>query len=299
MAADILLEGGIVAYPTDTLYGLAVDPLQDAAVARLYEAKGRDAGIGIPLIAARSLRPGSSAVFRGPDMVLARAFWPGPLTLVLRSRDRLSQRISSGGRTIAIRVPAHPVATSLADRFGVLYHGDEREPVGAACGCVCRRGGRDTLVGDRSAPRRRPSPWRTAVDDRRGARKTDRALVRAGSIAWERVLRSLDDADGSGNARRWWRLVSGPSRTIRSRTFPRRARRSRQRCRRVGRPQRAAGSAQAGSRDVPRQRESRNARGFVRREPRRMSSSSTTSLRRPSCGTSRQRSNARSSIARS
>ena len=191
MAADILLEGGIVAYPTDTLYGLAVDPLQDAAVARLYEAKGRDAGIGIPLIASSLSQARKFGVFSRPDMVLARAFWPGPLTLVLRSRDRLSKRISSGGRTIAIRVPAHPVATSLADRLGSCITATSAnrsgQPAAASADEVAATlsSAIDLLLDGGPAPGGPPS---TIVE----VGKDGPRLVRAGSIAWERVLRSLE-----------------------------------------------------------------------------------------------------------
>ena len=82
-AADVLRRGGIVAYPTDTFYGLAVDPRRDDAVARLYAAKGRDASMAIPLIAASLAQAEEAAVVGDRELRLARAFWPGPLTIVM------------------------------------------------------------------------------------------------------------------------------------------------------------------------------------------------------------------------
>ena len=119
-AARILAEGGLVAFPTETVYGLGADAANPAAIARLYQAKGRPAFN--PLIAhvgdiaaARQI-----ARFDAPAMALAEAFWPGPLTLVLpKTPDcAVADLATAGLDTVAIRIPAHPVAREILREFG-------------------------------------------------------------------------------------------------------------------------------------------------------------------------------------
>jgi L-threonylcarbamoyladenylate synthase len=190
-AADLLRDGAIVAYPTDTLYGLAVDPRQNDAVDRLYTAKGRDAGVGIPLIAGSLAQAQEVALFGPKDVVLAQAFWPGPLTLVLRSRGMLSDRISADGRTVAIRVPAHPVARLLADSLACCITATSANLSGHPAAATADEAAAslstsiDLLLDGGPAPGGPPS---TIVEiATHGPR-----LVRAGSVAWERVIKSLE-----------------------------------------------------------------------------------------------------------
>src|SRR5262245_4583857 len=82
-AVEALRRGGIVAYPTDTLYGLAVDPRSDAAVERLFRVKGRDQSSAIPLIAATTEQAGETGRFGFLATRLAGEFWPGPLSIVV------------------------------------------------------------------------------------------------------------------------------------------------------------------------------------------------------------------------
>lgn len=119
-AAALLREGGLVAFPTETVYGLGGDARSDMAVARIFEAKGRPRFN--PLIAhlpdvaaARAV-----AVFDDRAERLASAFWPGPLTLVLPLRvgAGVSPLVTAGRDTVAVRVPAHPVAQALLAAFG-------------------------------------------------------------------------------------------------------------------------------------------------------------------------------------
>jgi L-threonylcarbamoyladenylate synthase len=119
-AAAILRAGGLVAFPTETVYGLGADAGDDRAVARIFEAKGRPSFnpliVHVPnLEEARRL-----AAFDAEAERLAHAFWPGPLTLVLPLRPgaRLSPLVSAGLPTAAIRVPAHPLAQALLAAFG-------------------------------------------------------------------------------------------------------------------------------------------------------------------------------------
>ncbi|MEO1101450.1 MAG: L-threonylcarbamoyladenylate synthase, partial [Pseudomonadota bacterium] len=120
LAADALKRGGLVAMPTETVYGLAADATSDSAVAALYEAKGRPRFN--PLIAhVASLEAAAmQAVLSDEALVLAAAFWPGPLTLVLPVSESCTvcDLARAGLDTIAIRMPAHPVARALLKAFG-------------------------------------------------------------------------------------------------------------------------------------------------------------------------------------
>lgn len=119
-ALDILGRGGLVAFPTETVYGLGADATQDLTVARIYAAKGRPQFN--PLIA-HVLDVEAAfelAEFPGDALKLAARFWPGPLTLVLprRSPCPVSMLASAGLPSLALRVPAHPMALELLREFG-------------------------------------------------------------------------------------------------------------------------------------------------------------------------------------
>ena len=120
-AATCLRAGGLVAMPTETVYGLAADATSDAAVAAIYAAKERPA-IN-PLIAhVLSIEAAREHGFFGADAeTLARAFWPGPLTLVLpvASASRISLLARAGLDTVAIRAPSHETARALIEAAGV------------------------------------------------------------------------------------------------------------------------------------------------------------------------------------
>jgi L-threonylcarbamoyladenylate synthase len=119
-AARCLAGGGLVAFPTETVYGLGADATNAAAIARLYEAKGRPSFN--PLIAhVRDLGAAERiARFDEKAIALASAFWPGPLTLVLsKTKDcPVADLATAGLETIAIRVPAHPLARDILRAFG-------------------------------------------------------------------------------------------------------------------------------------------------------------------------------------
>ncbi len=119
-AAQALRAGGLVAFPTETVYGLGADAANGEAVARLYAAKGRPAFN--PLIAhvASLAAAREIAEFDSNASTLAEAFWPGPLTLVLRRSGpaKVSELALAGLDTIAVRVPAHPVAHAILEAFG-------------------------------------------------------------------------------------------------------------------------------------------------------------------------------------
>jgi L-threonylcarbamoyladenylate synthase len=119
-ARHALAEGGLVAFPTETVYGLGADATNANAIARLYQAKGRPAFN--PLIShvgdlAAARRIGR---FDATALALADAFWPGPLTLVLPKTDdcAVAELATAGLETIAIRIPSHPIARAILRAFG-------------------------------------------------------------------------------------------------------------------------------------------------------------------------------------
>ncbi|NBD28748.1 MAG: threonylcarbamoyl-AMP synthase [Alphaproteobacteria bacterium] len=121
-AAALLATGGLVAIPTETVYGLAVDATDDAAVARLYRAKGRPSFNPL-IVHVAGLDEARALVEMPPDAErLAQAFWPGALTLVLplRPESGISPLVTAGLDTLAVRVPAHPLAQGLLRRTGPL-----------------------------------------------------------------------------------------------------------------------------------------------------------------------------------
>jgi len=187
-AVSALQAGRIVAYPTDTLYGLAVDPRHPSGVQDLFDVKGRDRSQAIPLIAADASQA----------QMLARAWtplaerlslrgWPGPLTLVVAAAPSLPAELLGGRDTVAVRVPdaafarslawalGHPITSTSANRSG--------QPAARTAEAVAKTlGGALALVIDGG-----PSPVTipsTIVD----VTGDTPILVRAGAVPWERVL---------------------------------------------------------------------------------------------------------------
>jgi L-threonylcarbamoyladenylate synthase len=119
-AAAVLRAGGLVAFPTETVYGLGASALDEAAVRRIFAAKGRPAAnpLIVHLAGAEEAR---RVVGDWPELAarLAERFWPGPLTLVLPRGPAVPAVVAAGGPTVAVRVPAHPVARELIRRAGV------------------------------------------------------------------------------------------------------------------------------------------------------------------------------------
>lgn len=119
-AAEVLRAGGLVAFPTETVYGLGAHALDERAVARIYAAKGRPAYN--PLIAHVADADAARALVSAWPLaaeLLARAFWPGPLTLVLPKRALVPDAITAGLPDVAVRVPGHPVALALLRAAGI------------------------------------------------------------------------------------------------------------------------------------------------------------------------------------
>jgi L-threonylcarbamoyladenylate synthase len=119
-AAAILRRGGLVAFPTETVYGLGANALDTAAVRRIFEVKQRPATS--PLIvhaASETMARAYAAVWSPAARDLARRFWPGPLTLVVPKKPVIPDIVTAGLATVGLRVPAHPVAIALIRAAGV------------------------------------------------------------------------------------------------------------------------------------------------------------------------------------
>jgi L-threonylcarbamoyladenylate synthase len=119
LALEMLATGQVVAFPTDTLYGLGADPWETAAVEQLFVAKGRDYGKPIVLLVAGMehlwrVVPGLPPVAQA----LASAFWPGPLTIVVPRHPNLPDIVTAGGPTVGLRVPDHPWTLRLLAAAG-------------------------------------------------------------------------------------------------------------------------------------------------------------------------------------
>lgn len=121
VAIDALMDGQIVGVPTDTVYGLAVNPFVPGATGKIFEAKRRPRGVVLPLLVtdveqARELTTDLPA----EASVLMERFWPGPLTLVLRRRPGLDLDLGEEGATVGVRSPQHPVPLALCAKVGPL-----------------------------------------------------------------------------------------------------------------------------------------------------------------------------------
>ena len=187
-ATAVLQAGGVVAYPTDTLYGLAVDPRLQRGVDDLFDIKGRDRSQAIPLIAADQ----SQAQMLAADWTplaerIARHAWPGPVTLVVAAAPSVPRELLGGRDTVAVRVPdaalarslawslGHPITSTSANRSGQPAARDA-DTIVATLGRVVAM-----VIDAGASPRTTPS---TIVDVRGSAP----LLVRAGAVPWERVL---------------------------------------------------------------------------------------------------------------
>ncbi len=118
-AAEIIKQGGLVAFPTETVYGLGADGLNSIAVAKIFEAKKRPAFNPLILhIADKSWLKKFSGIKNEKVDLLINKFWPGPLTLVLPKTEIVPDIVTSGNPTVAVRMPDHPVALQLIEASG-------------------------------------------------------------------------------------------------------------------------------------------------------------------------------------
>jgi len=187
-AAEWLRSGGVVAMPTDTFYGLAVDVRSAAAVRQLFALKGRDARAALPLIAANlSQVVACGGQLGSREAALAAAFWPGPLSIVRDAPAWVVPEVHGGHCTVAIRIPAHLVARRLCEAWGGVLSATSANLSGApavdradALGEIARDA--RVLVIDAGVT---PGGLPSTLVDVRSARPV---LLREGAIPWSRVL---------------------------------------------------------------------------------------------------------------
>jgi L-threonylcarbamoyladenylate synthase len=190
-AVDWLRGGGVVAFPTDTFYGLAVDPLSRPAVAALFDVKGRGAHAALPFVASDRAQVERWCGALSPSNArLADRFWPGPLSLILNAPGAIASEAIGGGDSLAIRVPAGRIARLLAEAWGAPLPATSAnrsgEPPAASAAELAdlARDPRVLVIDGGITPGGLPS---TIVD----ARGASPVRVRDGAIAWSRVLESL------------------------------------------------------------------------------------------------------------
>ena len=166
-AVDALAAGEVVAFPTDTLYGLAVDPRRSDAARRLFAVKRRPAGVAVPLIAADVGQIELVVRYLTPlARRMADRWWPGPVSIVLDALPGLDPRLVDAAGTVALRVPAHPLARRLAECFNHPITATSANRSGESPATEAGCGGRGP--GERGVPggRRWIDRGRAAVDDR-------------------------------------------------------------------------------------------------------------------------------------
>ncbi|MEW6155089.1 MAG: L-threonylcarbamoyladenylate synthase [Actinomycetota bacterium] len=193
-AARVLAGGGLVALPTDTVYGLACDPFRPGAAARVFAAKGRPRGVPLPvLVASVEQADEVGGPFSAVTERLVARFWPGPLTVVVSRRPGVAADLGDEGGTIGLRLPDHvlvralcaeagPLATTSANRHG-------QPPAVTAAEVVEAVGGHVPLVLDGGRCEGEPS----TVVDLTGPRPR---LVRPGRLPWDAIEAVVGDGPG-------------------------------------------------------------------------------------------------------
>ena len=132
-ALRVLQDGGVVAVPTDTLYGLAADAFNTDAIERVFAIKERPEGLALPVLLSGPEQLSQVAVDVPEQLeAVAEAFWPGAMTLIVNRNGSLPPRLTAGNPTVAVRVPDHPAPRELARRLGRPITGTSANISGAA-----------------------------------------------------------------------------------------------------------------------------------------------------------------------
>jgi len=193
-AARVLQEGGVVAFPTDTVYGVGAHAFLPEAVGRLYVAKIRPADKAIPLlVASAAALPDLASEVPQAAYDLAVHFWPGALTLVLRRATRVPDAVTSGGDTVAVRAPDHPVAQALIAALGAPLAATSanlsgQSPAIDAAGVLAQLEGRIDLLIDGGVC---PGGVASTVLD---LTRTPPRILRAGDISAEDIVAVMGTA---------------------------------------------------------------------------------------------------------
>lgn len=204
LAVAALADGSVVAVPTDTVYGLAVDPYQPEAVRRLFALKGRPSDVALPVLVARQDQIEALAGrLVGIAGALADRFWPGPLTLVVPRRAGFA--VDLGGppsfrKMVGIRWPAHPLTEDLCHRLGPLavtsanIHGAPPATTAAQVEQAFVGADEPAVILDAGECNGIPS---TVVE----CRGSVPACLRNGAIPWAEILESGDGGPSSAASR--------------------------------------------------------------------------------------------------
>lgn len=200
-AVEALLAGSVVALPTDTVYGLAVDPARPGALGQLFSMKARPADVAVPVLVGSRAQAGLVAdLDAGTAAILADRFWPGPLTLVVPRAAGFTVDLGgppSARGSIGIRWPDHPVVLAVCAEVGPLAvtsanrHGSAPAVIAGQVAEAFADGGGPALIVDGGRCDRTPS----TVVDCRGP--TVRCL-RQGTVAWDDVLTALSGPTPAG-----------------------------------------------------------------------------------------------------
>jgi L-threonylcarbamoyladenylate synthase len=188
-AVLVLREGGVVAFPTDTLYGLGADVFNASALQRVFDIKGRPAELALPVLVADWPQVEVVAVgLTEAARRLAAAFWPGSLTLVLPKSPSLSLLVTGGRDTVAVRMPDHPAPLTLAAQLGRPITGTSANRSGEAdlktlAAVQATLGGSVDCIVDVGPP---PQGTPSTVVDLTGDVP---ALIREGAIPFSEVLK--------------------------------------------------------------------------------------------------------------
>jgi len=190
-AAGVIKAGGLAVIPTDTFYGLAVNPFDADAVHRVFLVKGRGGEKALPLVASDSQQVQSQlGSLNAMAAQLADRFWPGPLTLIVPAPSALAAEVTGGTGRVGVRVPAHLVCRRLSDACGSLLTATSAnfsgQPASSDPAAIVATLGAhvDVVVDAGTTPGGAPS---TIVD----VTGREPVLVRAGAIAWEEVVECL------------------------------------------------------------------------------------------------------------
>ena len=207
-AAEVLRSGGIVALPTETVYGLAADADNEEAVRKLFAAKGRPADHPVIVhVDATDAFDAWAKEVSDDARALGRAFWPGPLTLVLRRAARVRDVVTGGQDTVGLRAPAHPWARALLRAFGGALAAPSANSFGRISPTTAQHviddlgikpRGKIDLILDGGAC---PVGIESTIVDVSGAETT---LLRPGSITREQLQRAIgrEITDAGANAPR-------------------------------------------------------------------------------------------------
>ncbi len=202
-ASSVLLEGGLVVYPTDTSYGLGCDPLNEKALDRLLSLKDRDRKLGVPLLFSNLTQCETYHMFDPLEEIIARLFWPGALTLVVSPRENVPDYISGERPSIAVRVPDHSIPRRLAEEIGGPIVGTSANRSGGTSpfeisGAIEQLGdGVDIYIDGGPSAASDDSTIIGVEKAETGGKRLDIRLYREGQISEERISKGLAEDPNS------------------------------------------------------------------------------------------------------